>query len=1066
MTPCPGELELNQYHAGDLDDARAEAVRAHLAACRDCARRDAELLARHEDLLRQLRAVNSSDRRRSAADATGADATQSFLPPAGPHRPAAAPAEGLDARSPLPPSDMIEGYELVKELHRGGQGVVYQAVQKSTKRKVAIKVLLEGPFASHATRRRFEREIELVANLKHPNIVTIFDSGRTRDGRQYCVMDYVRGLRLDEYVRDRKPSLPDLLRLFAIVCHAVNHAHQKGIIHRDLKPSNILVEADGTPKILDFGLAKQLGGGEATLLSVSGQVVGTLPYMSPEVARGRPDEIDIRTDVYALGVVLYELVTGQYPYPVAGELVDVLRHITETEPLPPSKVWRSVNRETPVSARSGTPPAVCPVDRDLETIIFKALAKERERRYQSALELARDIDHYLRDEPIEARRDSSWYILKKTLRRYRWAAGAAALIALVILGSCVTLSIMYSAAVDSWREAEVQKGLAEEQRDRAVAAEQRANQRFAQVRELANTFIFDVYDAIGDLPGSTPARELLVNTALAYLDSLRAEAGEDPTFLVDLAAAYNKVGDVQGSIRRANLGNTSGALESYRKAHEILSRLHETDPDNLSYTLNLAVSLSRIADVYWVTSRSEESAACYRRARDLCQAISDAHPENATARRQLAIACQDLGDVAIEEGRADEALAYYRQASAVLEKLAGLDPADPDARSDLALAADKLGDALQFNGQIEDAMQQYDRALKIREALIAEQPRNARFMELLAGSLERFGDRYASLHREEDAAAYYRRALELRQSLADADPHNAKARRDLTISYDRVGRSEARAGRMDVGLALARKALELRRQLLEADPSNARARGDLAVGHERLADLLSLAGQKEPAVDHYRASFEIWRDLAATEPNNIWYRGGLANGHIYLGDALIEVGRPQEALEHFEAALAARQAMADAAPADPETRRSLSVAHERLGDLLLRLARPAEALPHYQSAQVIVEEESDAAPDNVTIRRYVGVGHCKIGKALGMQAAHPATPDAERADHFRAARRSYEKGLAVFVDLRDRKLLPPHEEDIIPQIEADLAACDAALGEAEAEAPQPDHSTTRTSDPP
>ena len=1065
MTSCPGESELNRYHAGDLDDARAEAVRTHLAACRDCARRDAELLARHENLLRRLRAVHSGERP-PIPTAAGAEATRSFPPPGGPGRPIAEPAHDPDARSPLPPGDMIEGYELVKELHRGGQGVVYQAVQKSTKRKVAIKVLLEGPYASQATRRRFDREIELVANLKHPNIVTVFDSGLTPDGRQYCVMDYVRGLRLDEYVRERKPPLPSLLRLFETVCHAVNHAHQKGIIHRDLKPSNILVEADGTPRILDFGLAKQLGGGEATLLSVSGQVVGTLPYLSPEVARGRSDEIDTRTDVYALGVILYELLTGQYPYPVAGEIVDVLRHITETEPLPPSKVWRSVNRETPASGRGGVRPGACPVDRDLETIVFKALAKERERRYQSALELARDLDHYLKDEPIEARRDSHWYILKKTLRRYRWAAGAVALLGLVILGSSVTLSIMYAAAVNSRREAEIQKGIAEEQRDRAVSAEQRANQRFAEVRELANAFIFDVYEAIGDLPGSTPARELLVNTALTYLDNLRAEAGEDPTFLIDLAAAYNKVGDVQGSIRRANLGNTSGALDSYRKAHEILRRLHETDPDNLQYALNLAVSLSRIADIYWVTSRSDESAAYYRRARDLCQAISDAHPENVAARRQLAIACQDLGDVAIEEGRADEALACFRQALAVLEELAAADPADPDARSDLALAADKLGDALQFNGQIEDAVRQYDRALKIRETLIAEQPRNARFMELLAGSLERLGDRYASTHREDDAAAYYRRAMELRQSLADADPHNAKARRDLTISYDRVGRSEALAGRMDAGLALARKSLELRRQLLEADPSNARARGDLAVGHERLADLLSMAGQKELAVDHYRASFDIWRDLAATEPNNVWYRGGLANGHIYLGDALIEAGRPPEALEHFEAALAARQAMADAAPGDPETRRSLSVAHERVGDLLLRLARPAEALPHYQSAQVIVEEESDAAPDNVTIRRYVGVGHCKIGKALAMRAAHPATPDAERGDHYRAARRAYEKGLAVFVDLRDRKLLPPHEEDIIPQIEADLAACDAALGEAEAEAPRPDHSTTRTSDPP
>jgi len=329
------------------------------------------------------------------------------------------------------PHLIIEGYEIVRELHRGGQGVVYQAIQKSTKRKVAIKVLREGPYATKAAKARFVREIEFAAQLKHPNIITVFESGTSHQGWQYYVMDYIRGLPFNRHVRENGLGLEDTLSIFSQVCDAVQYAHHRGVIHRDLKPSNILIDSEGNPKVLDFGLAKQLLGPVDTIVSVSQEVIGTLPYMSPEQAKGNPDHIDMRTDIYALGVILYETLTGHYPYPIAGHMAEVLKHIAETPPTPPCRRWTpdsGVTKRSSRHLRAGK----CPIDDELQTVILKTLAKERERRYQSAGDLAEDINHYLANEPIEAKRDSGWYVLKKAVTRHKAKISVAALLVVLV----------------------------------------------------------------------------------------------------------------------------------------------------------------------------------------------------------------------------------------------------------------------------------------------------------------------------------------------------------------------------------------------------------------------------------------------------------------------------------------------------------------------------------------------------------------------------------------------------------------------------------------------------------
>jgi len=345
--------------------------------------------------------------------------------------------------------DSIPGYEILQELHRGGQGVVYQAIHKTTRRRVAIKVMREGPFAGPQDCSRFEREVRILAAIRHPHIVSVHDSG-TASGNFYFTMDYISGQRLDKYVEEHLLGINDVLRLFAKTCDAVNAAHLRGIIHRDLKPANILVDAEGEPHVLDFGLARVALGevaGESQMgvMTITGEFVGSPPWAAPEQAEGRPEMIDLRTDVYALGVILFQVVTGHFPYEVTGNVLDILERIRNQEPAKPRAFCHNIGDE-------------------VETIILKCLAKDRDRRYQTAGELARDINHYLAGEPIEAKRDSAAYVLRKTLRRHWLPVSVAAAFVLLLSGALVVSASLWYRARKNFLEAEQGRKAAEEAR--------------------------------------------------------------------------------------------------------------------------------------------------------------------------------------------------------------------------------------------------------------------------------------------------------------------------------------------------------------------------------------------------------------------------------------------------------------------------------------------------------------------------------------------------------------------------------------------------------------------------
>ncbi len=714
---------------------------------------------------------------------------------------------------PMQSGRRIGVYQIVEEIGRGGMGEVYRAVRADGQytKEVAVK-LVRGGLDSASVQQGFRNERQILASLDHPNIGRLLDGGTTEDGIPYLVMELIEGIRIDAYCDDHKLSITERLRLFRQVCSAVQFAHQRLVIHRDIKPSNILVTKEGVPKLLDFGIAKILdpAGLDADATVTIARAM-TPEYASPEQVRGEP--ITTASDVYSLGVVLYQLLTGRSPYPAETRTsLEMARAVCDTDPGRPStavlkvQVVRSgvrLEELTPeqVGRLRETSPAKLHrrLAGDLDNIVLMALRKEPTRRYASVEQFSEDIRRHLEALPVTAVKDSWAYRTDKFVKRHR-AAVAVTVTATLALAAGVGVVV---------REARI-----------ASENQRVAEKRFNDVRKLANSLMFEIHDSIRDLPGSTPARKLLVSRSLEYLDSLNQQSKGDASLQRELASAYQRVGDVLGYPYIANLGDSVGALQSYRKAIAILEPLAASHPEDTQLQGVLADDYFRSSNVLESTGDFHEALNTMKKALPLTERLA-ASNTGSTRADILAGNYYFTAGLLSNFGDAPGAADSYRHAASIRQAALKTDPENASLRTHLAADYCGIAKAVFDTGDFDQAVQMQTKGVDILGEVSAARPNNATLREFLGEAIDRLAGFYEDHGVPIKALDYFHQSHEIFENLLAADPRNFLAKSNFGFSENGIARALLSSGNPESAQKAFRKAAQTFEEL---SPSTSKSR--------------------------------------------------------------------------------------------------------------------------------------------------------------------------------------------------------------------------------------------------
>ena len=844
----------------------------------------------------------------------------------------------------------VGAYDIREEIGRGGMGEVYRAVRADGQftKEVALKLVRAGADTASVL-SRFRNERQILAGLDHPNIAHLLDGGTTEDGVPYLVMELVEGTPLDSFCDSHRLSITERLTLFRQVCSAVQYAHQRLVIHRDIKPSNILVTEDGTPKLLDFGIAKIVDPSSTAESTFAHPM--TPEYASPEQVRC--ETITTSTDVYSLGVVLYQLLTGRSPYRVDTHAAHELsRAITETDPeRPSSAVLRAqeIRRNGEVThldpehvshSRGGTAAKLQRrLSGDLDNIVLKTLRKEPERRYASVEQLDEDLRRHLEGLPVIARKDSWNYRAGKFAQRHR-AGVAAATAAFILL--IIGVGLILRAERDARKQAQI-----------AGAEKARAERRFNDLRKLSNSLIFEVHDSLQDLPGATPARKLLLDKAVEYLDTLAKDSGGDPDLQRELAWGYQRLAVVQGNTTESNLGDASASEASDHKATALFESVAKANPTNVIDQLNVAMGHRLIAflEVLEPTGR------------------------------------QNLD-----------------QAMAITDRLMKIDGTNPKVRSERSIEFQNLAIIQNASGDRAHALESFRTYQSMRMGIYKTNPDYHGAKRGVGMSTAQFADQLSILGLRQQALEQMQSAVQVFESLAKSEA-NPDLKRELAVSQTKIAFIQEAQGDIPAAQANLHQAAVTITALAKHDPENTLFRTDVANLEYDEGRIL--------VVQHKFAegAAKLRNSISQIENKKVSPDVSLGSFYMWLGEAQAGLHDWRESSQSFQKASTLLDVPAGRSVFD-SSRCESATSYTKVGDSQMQLGDLKAAADAYQKAVEITNPLISVEHQDVPALYPAADANAGLGNISAIKARQAR--GAESARLWNEARNSYEKSLSLW----------------------------------------------------
>jgi serine/threonine-protein kinase len=910
-----------------------------------------------------------------------------------------------------PPPGRVR-YRILRPHAKGGLGEVFVAEDAELGRNVALKEIQNRFADDTVSRERFVREAEITGGLEHPGIVPVYGLGTYADGRPFYAMRFIKGDNLKQAIRrfHGEPGTPpsrqfdsiefrQLLQRFIDVCNAVAYAHSRGVLHRDLKPGNIMLGKFGETLVVDWGLAKPTvrsgsttdrddeptllprSSGDSSSATVAGQALGTPAYMSPEQAAGRWKDLGSASDIYSLGATLYELLTGRPPF-------------TEID----FDSIQKGNFPKPYYVNPAVPPA-------LAAVCLKAMALEPANRYGSAIEVAREIERWLADEPVTAWREPVGVRMRRWVRKHSRLMTSATAAILVAAAGFGLLALERERARVAMANKE-----AETARERDIAREQKRRTRAA----LDTMVSEDMVDRLGSQKQLTKGQREFLQKALNYYREFAAEAATDEEGLRLGATAHSSVGYLLLA-----LGQRAEALSAYQQALPIYESLATRFPGTPAYRSGIARTHVNVGLQLRDLGRTAEAEAEYRGGIAAFERLVGEYPPVPDYRSSLATVHNNLGYMLGDLGRGTEAESECRAAITLQEKLADEFPADSAYRSGLAGSHHNLGMLFSNTGRMPAAEAEYRAAMAIDEKLVADFPTVPEHRKSLAASHNNLGLLLANLGRREAAEAEYRAALAIKEKLAAEFPAVPDYRKELAGTHQNLGIFFDGLGQRTPAAAEFRLAIAILETLAANYPDIPAYRRDLAKCHNYLGGQLGKLGQDKTAEAEHRAASAVLEKLTADFPSVPEYRSDLAGNRAALGSRLKELGRNAESEFEYRAALAIREKLVAEFPAVPIYRANLALGHGRLGNLLGEVGRRAEQEAELRASAAIFEKLVADFPTVPAYRGDLGESHLDLAnlfKDLGRNAE---------------AESEYQPAIALFEKLAaDFPTVPAHRRSL------------------------------------